>query len=76
MARFLKSVEIEMHSAENTADVLTDAELNDVNGGILAAIVAAGALGAAMVSFWDNPIGYCKCEQAEKVGLGHLVNKS
>jgi len=63
-----------MHSAENTADVrlLTDTELNDVNGGIVAAVVAAGALAAAVVSFWDNPIGYCKHEQAQILGMSHL----
>ena len=42
MAEWPVSWRLKMHSAENTADrELTDAELNDVSGGILAELIIA-----------------------------------
>jgi lactobin A/cerein 7B family class IIb bacteriocin len=52
---------------------LTDAELNDVNGGVLAAIVAAGALAALVIGGWDNGSIYSKEQQAAALGLSHLL---
>jgi hypothetical protein len=68
-------LEIEMHSADNAADVrlLSDAELNDVNGGYLAAIVAAGAWAALVIGGWDNGSIYTKEQQAAALGLSHLL---
>ena len=68
MARFLKSVEIEMHSAENTADrELTDAELNDVSGGGLAEIIIAIAIGMS-----GPNVGTME-QQAAALGMSHLL---
>ena len=68
MARFLKSVEIEMHSAENTADrELTDAELNDVSGGIFAGLIIAVAIGMS-----GPNVGTIE-RQAKVLGMSHLL---
>jgi hypothetical protein len=68
-----RALEIEMHDADHAADVrgLTDAELNDVNGGYLAPIIAAGSFAFLVVMGWDN-VG-SKETQAAALGMSHLL---
>ena len=57
-----------MHSAENTADrELTDAELNDVSGGIFAGLIIAVAIGMS-----GPNVGTIE-RQAEVLGMSHLL---
>ena len=73
MARFLKSVEIEMHSAENTADrELSDAELNDVSGGILPELVLVGCAAALLIGFSGPNVGTME-QQAAALGMSYLL---
>jgi lactobin A/cerein 7B family class IIb bacteriocin len=73
MARFLKSVEIEMHSAENTADrELADAELNDVSGGILPELIIVGCAAALLIGLSGPNVGTIE-EQAKVLGMSHLL---
>ena len=73
MARFLKSVEIEMHSAEDTVGrELTDAELNDVSGGILAELIIVGGVALFAIAFSGPNVGTMQ-QQAEALGMSHLL---
>jgi hypothetical protein len=53
------------------ADHAADAELNDVNGGYLAPIIAAGSFAFLVVMGWDN-VG-SKETQAAALGMSHLL---
>lgn len=73
--RFVTSLEVEMRDTENTADIrsLSDAELNDVSGGvILQSIIAVGAAAALLVGFSGPNVGTMQ-EQAAALGMSHLL---
>jgi hypothetical protein len=65
-----------MRNAENTADIrpLTDAELEHVNGAILAAFIggAIGYLSLMAPIYWDLPFGATKQQAAAALGVKHL----
>ena len=65
----------EMRSFENTADIrsLSDAELNDVSGGIiLQSIIAVGAAAAILIGMSGPNVGTIE-NQAAALGMSHLL---
>jgi hypothetical protein len=52
-------METEMRNAENTSDIrsLTDAELDDVSGGVLGDAILVGLflIGVSIGAYWDLP---------------------
>jgi lactobin A/cerein 7B family class IIb bacteriocin len=68
-------MEPEMRSVENTGDIrsLSDAELNDVSGGIiLQSIIALGAAAALLIGMSGPNVGTIE-EQAAALGMSHLL---
>jgi lactobin A/cerein 7B family class IIb bacteriocin len=64
-----------MRSFENTDDIrsLSDAELNDVSGGIiLQSIIAVGAAAALLIGMSGPNVGTIE-EQAAALGMSHLL---
>jgi hypothetical protein len=71
----MKTLETEMHNAENTTcRLLTDTELDAVNGGFLPAQIWIAACTAAMViGGWDNHPAVPIETQAKALGLSHIL---
>ena len=62
-----------MHSTENIAvRELTDAELNDVSGGILAEAIIVGAAAFFAIALSGPNVGTMK-QQAAALGMSHLL---
>jgi hypothetical protein len=66
-------VETDMSNQENTSDVsaLSDAELSEVHGGIIAHLTAAVIAG--VVAGWDLAPGVTAKNAAKALGMEHLL---
>src|SRR5262245_18256527 len=78
MVRFEHKYEAAMGTTENLATIrsLTDAELDDVSGGIIPVAVgvaaAVGALAVIAIGWGDLPVGMTQQQAAAAMGLSHL----
>ena len=69
-----KDMETEMHNVRIAKRLLTDAELDAVNGGFLPAqLVIAACTAAIVIGGWDNHPAVPIETQAAALGMSHLL---
>jgi hypothetical protein len=72
----LRGWRLKMRNAGNASDIrpLTDAELDDVSGGVLGYVVLGAAWTAIVIAGWDlPPTPTARADAAAALGASHIL---